>query len=363
MLSCLVCSERERGMTPLMHAARQGDTSMVEVLLGAGASALLTNHQGHTAARVAQDAGFPAIAATITHCTLQGPNGPSLLDGPAALEAKLGHSMTPKSKAAAAPSVDNASVQPTDLDTLMDQIGLSSYMPLFREQDVDLQVFLTLTDQDLKECGIQLRLAKHEGPLYIQSHHRLLTKLICCIKTSESCFFVFYFVFIEAWSSPQNDICHCPLAQQCTLRSTVECAYADKLEVEMQELGVKLTHTVKALEQAKSMVSQESDLRSVTEEWVVEARGRLHQCYQHACLLTKQVSAVRHCLSYLSAQVGLIQPSLGQPSVISTALDTLTVVGAQADSLLALTDPSTPRGPNNPSPPKKQLGHVSNYLN
>ena len=38
------------------------------------------------------------------------------------------------------------------------------------------------------------------------------------------------------------------------LRSTVECAYADKLEVEMQELGVKLTHALKALEQAKSMV-------------------------------------------------------------------------------------------------------------
>lgn len=72
MLSCLLSSERESGMTPLMHAAKLGDAGMVEVLLRAGASTTLTNHQGHTATRVAQDAGFPAIAATITHWTSQG---------------------------------------------------------------------------------------------------------------------------------------------------------------------------------------------------------------------------------------------------------------------------------------------------
>ncbi|XP_045132282.1 ankyrin repeat and SAM domain-containing protein 3-like [Portunus trituberculatus] len=310
--------ERESGMTPLMHAARLGDAGTVEVLLRAGASTTLTNHQGHTAARVAQDAGFPGIAATITQWAAQGPNGPSLLDGPATLEAKLGHSMTPKSRAATAPSVDNASVQPTDLETLLDQVGLSSYLPVFHEQDVDLQIFLTLTDQDLKECGIQKL-----GP------RRKMTSAIA------------------RWHS------------NAPLRSTVECAYADKLEVEMQELGVKLTHTLKALEQAKSMVSQESDLRSVTEGWVVEARKRLHQCYQHARLLSEQVVAVRHCVSLLSAQVGLVQPPHGQPSLIATAMDTL---AAQVDSLLALTDPNIPRGPKNASPSKKQHGHVSNYL-
>lgn len=52
-------------------------------------------------------------------------------------------------------SVSAATVQPTDLETLLNQIGLSSYMNVFREQQVDLQIFLTLTDQDLKECGIQ----------------------------------------------------------------------------------------------------------------------------------------------------------------------------------------------------------------
>lgn len=39
------------------------------------------------------------------------------------------------------------------------------------------------------------------------------------------------------------------------LRSTAECAYADKLEVEMQELGVKLTEALHALQQTKAQVN------------------------------------------------------------------------------------------------------------
>lgn len=51
-------------MTPLMYAAQLGDASLVSELLQGGAVISLTNHQGHTAARLAQDKGFPAIAAT-----------------------------------------------------------------------------------------------------------------------------------------------------------------------------------------------------------------------------------------------------------------------------------------------------------
>lgn len=42
-----------------------------------------------------------------------------------------------------------------DLATLLDQLGLCKYTSLFLEQDVDLQVFLSLTDNDLKEIGIK----------------------------------------------------------------------------------------------------------------------------------------------------------------------------------------------------------------
>ena len=38
------------------------------------------------------------------------------------------------------------------------------------------------------------------------------------------------------------------------LRSDIECAYSDKLEVEMQELGMKLTEALQTLKQTKSQV-------------------------------------------------------------------------------------------------------------
>nr|XP_045609892.1 ankyrin repeat and SAM domain-containing protein 3-like [Procambarus clarkii] len=307
--------ERTRGMTPLMYAAQLGDATIVSLLLRGGAVVSLTNHQGHTAGRIAQDAGFPDIAANIAQWDLPGLSGPSILDGPAAVEVRRTHQQpqTPRGRGSVVPCVDNASIQPTDLETLLDQIGLSSYMSIFREQDVDLQIFLTLTDQDLKECGIQKL-----GP------RRKMTSAIA------------------RWHS------------NAPLRSTAECAYADKLEVEMQELGVKLTQALHSLHQTKTQVNQENDLRVVTEGWVVEARGRLHECHQRCQMLIEQVAAVRRCTSVLCAQASLGKLPLIQPTLISTIVDTLTMIAAQADTLMALTDPSVPRGPSNPSSPRKQ---------
>lgn len=55
-----------------MYAAQLGDATMVSALLRGGAVVCLTNHQGHTAARIAQDSDFPAIASAITQWGLQG---------------------------------------------------------------------------------------------------------------------------------------------------------------------------------------------------------------------------------------------------------------------------------------------------
>lgn len=41
-----------------------------------------------------------------------------------------------------------------DLATLLEQIGCLKYLQVFEEQDVDLRIFLTLTESDLKEIGI-----------------------------------------------------------------------------------------------------------------------------------------------------------------------------------------------------------------
>ena len=44
---------------------------------------------------------------------------------------------------------------PRSLEALLDQLGLRKYLATFADQDVDLQVFLSLTDNDLKEVGIK----------------------------------------------------------------------------------------------------------------------------------------------------------------------------------------------------------------
>lgn len=59
-------------MTPLMYGAQHGNSSIVTTLLKGGALVSLTTHQGHTAARIAQDADYHAIAAIITQWGLQG---------------------------------------------------------------------------------------------------------------------------------------------------------------------------------------------------------------------------------------------------------------------------------------------------
>lgn len=309
--------ERATGMTPLMYAAKMGDIGLVKALLQKGAATSLTTHQGHTAARIAQDACFYEVAAAITQCGLQVGSAPSLYDGPAAIEARRtdqqANQRTSRSNSTT-PSVDNTNVQPTDLETLLGQLGLSSYMNVFREQDVDLQVFLTLTDQDLKECGIQKL-----GP------RRKMTSAIA------------------RWHS------------NAPLRSDVECAYADKLEVEMQELGMKLAEAMKTLKQTKTQVSQENDLRVVTEGWVVEARGRLQECHQRGQLLMSHISTVQQCVSILSSQPPSVPSPLMQPAIYSTLRENITHITGQTEAILALTDPSTPRGPRSPLLTRKTL--------
>lgn len=50
---------------------------------------------------------------------------------------------------------NNNTDNPSDLPTLLEQLSLTKYLAVFEEQDIDLQVFLSLTDNDLKEIGIE----------------------------------------------------------------------------------------------------------------------------------------------------------------------------------------------------------------
>ncbi|XP_074866585.1 ankyrin repeat and SAM domain-containing protein 3 isoform X3 [Carettochelys insculpta] len=119
---------------------------------------------------------------------------------------------------------------PQDLATFLEQIGCLKYLQVFEEQDIDLRIFLTLTESDLKEIGITLF-----GP------KRKMTSAIA------------------RWHSnarPPGD--------------ALELAYADRLEAEMQELAIQLHKKCEEVEVLKGQVSQEQELRAVVESCLME---------------------------------------------------------------------------------------------
>ncbi|XP_070708454.1 ankyrin repeat and SAM domain-containing protein 3 [Pempheris klunzingeri] len=119
---------------------------------------------------------------------------------------------------------------PKDLAEFLEQIGFSKYLPLLEEQDIDLRIFLTLTENDLKEIGITLF-----GP------KRKMTSAIARWHSS---------------ARPASD--------------TLEQAYADQLEAEMQEMAIQLHKRCEEVESLQSQVSQEKELRTVMEGCLME---------------------------------------------------------------------------------------------
>ncbi|XP_070811071.1 ankyrin repeat and SAM domain-containing protein 3 [Pituophis catenifer annectens] len=119
---------------------------------------------------------------------------------------------------------------PQDLATFLDQIGCLKYLQIFEEQDIDLRIFLTLTESDLKEIGITLF-----GP------KRKMTSAIA------------------RWHSSARP-----------LSDALELAYADRLEAEMQELAIQLHKRCEEVKGLKGQVSQEQELRAVVESCLME---------------------------------------------------------------------------------------------
>nr|XP_046232682.1 ankyrin repeat and SAM domain-containing protein 3 isoform X2 [Scatophagus argus] len=119
---------------------------------------------------------------------------------------------------------------PKDLAEFLDQIGFSKYLPLLEEQDIDLRIFLTLTENDLKEIGITLF-----GP------KRKMTSAIARWHSS---------------ARPPSD--------------ALEQAYADQLEAEMQEMAIQLHKRCEEMASLQSQVSQEKELRTVMEGCLME---------------------------------------------------------------------------------------------
>ncbi|XP_029426147.1 ankyrin repeat and SAM domain-containing protein 3 isoform X2 [Nannospalax galili] len=159
---------------------------------------------------------------------------------------------------------------PQDLATLLEQIGCLKYLQVFEEQDVDLRIFLTLTESDLKEIGITLF-----GP------KRKMTSAIARWHSS---------------ARPPSD--------------ALELAYADRLEAEMQELAIQLHKCCEEAEALRGQVSQEQELRAVVESCLLEqdsAQKDIHGQLQEAQTLARDAFLVldqlRACQAELSARV------------------------------------------------------------
>ncbi|XP_054990142.1 ankyrin repeat and SAM domain-containing protein 3 isoform X2 [Sorex araneus] len=159
---------------------------------------------------------------------------------------------------------------PQDLATLLEQIGCLKYLQLFEEQDVDLRIFLTLTESDLKEIGVTLF-----GP------KRKMTSAIARWHSS---------------ARPPSD--------------ALELAYADRLEAEMQELAIQLHRRCEEVEAMRGQVSQEQELRAVVEGCLLEqgsARKDTHARLQEAWAQARDAALVldqlRACQVELSARL------------------------------------------------------------
>uniref|UniRef100_A0A3Q3MVG4 BicC family RNA binding protein 1 n=1 Tax=Mastacembelus armatus TaxID=205130 RepID=A0A3Q3MVG4_9TELE len=66
----------------------------------------------------------------------------------------------------------SSSLKGSDLPELFSKLGLGKYTDVFQQQEIDLQTFLTLTDQDLKELGITTFGARRKMLLAISVNYR-----------------------------------------------------------------------------------------------------------------------------------------------------------------------------------------------
>nr|XP_023663945.1 ankyrin repeat and SAM domain-containing protein 3 isoform X2 [Paramormyrops kingsleyae] len=151
---------------------------------------------------------------------------------------------------------------PKDLAEFLEQIGFSKYLPLLEEQDIDLRIFLTLNENDLKEVGITLF-----GP------KRKMTSAIA------------------RWHSRAR-----PPSE------ALEQAYADQLEAEMQEMAIQLHKRCAEVESLQAQVLQERELRTVMEGCLMEdkvpwrrVQTELVETHRLAQELSSALDTVRAC--------------------------------------------------------------------
>ncbi|KAM4025327.1 ankyrin repeat and SAM domain-containing protein 3 isoform 1-T2 [Anomaloglossus baeobatrachus] len=167
---------------------------------------------------------------------------------------------------------------PKDLSELLEQIGCSKYLSVFQEQDVNLRIFLTLTETDLREVGITLF-----GP------KRKMTSAIARWHSS---------------ARPPGD--------------ALEQAYADRLEAEMQELAIQLHKNCEETEAMKAQVDQEKELRAVAEACLMEQETKWRAIRSQVDATNNLATDVQRALAQLRSCQEALSLRLGKASSAST---------------------------------------------
>ncbi|PIK54127.1 putative ankyrin repeat and SAM domain-containing protein 3 isoform X1 [Apostichopus japonicus] len=153
-----------------------------------------------------------------------------------------------------------------DLQGLLKSLNLSKYVSVFEEQDVDLRVFLTLTDSDLKEVGIKLM-----GP------RRKMTNAIA------------------RWHSEAR-----------MFSTDLEQIYADKMETALQEMAVQYQEMSLKKDELAGQLLQEKELRGVVEGCLVEDR----KTYQQMLRLVTDTRSLCHRMREMYDHVRFYQSEL-----------------------------------------------------
>lgn len=109
---------RDNGYTVLMVAAAAGKASVVKMLLAAGSDPSRVSWEGETAISIAHSYGFFDIVRMLS------------------------------------PSARLCELPLIDLHSLLSSLELTDYWPLFQRQNVDMETFFSLTENNLKDIGV-----------------------------------------------------------------------------------------------------------------------------------------------------------------------------------------------------------------
>ena len=134
-------TEHTRGHSLLMMAAEEGNIAMVELLLSFSADTSYRTVLGDTAVTVAEARGHQALARIIIKSSSSSPSTSSL-SAPARMRRLM-----EEQRLSASPS-------PSSLADLLGQLGLDKYGEMFLQNDIDLPLLLTMSDQHLRQIGI-----------------------------------------------------------------------------------------------------------------------------------------------------------------------------------------------------------------